>query len=115
MAADPPMSLDLPMRSIGSAGLASPPTPSGTASRGTNPLAAKVTTVLSTSYSDTEFRDALSLVDERGIQNDARTRRHIRLDLQREVIDSNGEIISEFGYVAEVSWQPQSNLESLVT
>lgn len=100
MSSNAPMSLDLPVRNVLSSGLPSPQTPS--ASRGTNPLAAKVTSVLSTSYSDTEFRDALSLVDERGIHNDARTRRHIRLDLQKEVIDSNAEIIAEFGCVAEV-------------
>lgn len=66
-----------------------------------SPLATKVTSVLSTSYSDTEFRDALTLLDQRGVQNDAETRRRIRLDLQKEVIDSNGEVITEFGRVAE--------------
>lgn len=70
--------------------------------KGVSPLSSKVTSVLSTSYSDTEFRDALALLDERGIKNDAETRRRIRLDLQKEVIDSNGEVISEFGRVAEV-------------
>lgn len=103
MAPQSPMSLDMPLRTVGNAGLLSPQTPSGgSAFRALNPLATKVTTVLSTSYSDTEFRDALLLVDGRGIQNDPKTRRHIRLDLQKEVIDSNGEIITEFGYVAEV-------------
>ena len=70
--------------------------------KGVSPLASKVTSVLSTSYSDTEFRDALALLDQRGIKNDAETRRRIRLDLQKEVIDSNGEVIAEFGRVAEV-------------
>lgn len=104
MAPGSPLSLGhLPPRNTTISGLPSPQTPSGSTSvRGTNPLATKVTTVLSTSYSDTEFRDALSLVDKRAIHNDARTRRHIRLDLQKEVIDSNGEIIGEFGCVAEV-------------
>jgi hypothetical protein len=70
--------------------------------RGANPLSSKVTSVLSTSYADTEFREALTLLDERGILNSAETRRQLRLDLQKEVIDSNGEIIDEFGKVAEV-------------
>jgi hypothetical protein len=83
----------------------SPGFPSG--SKTTNPIASKVTAVLSTSYSDTEFRNALGLLDERGIVNDARTRRQIRLNLQKEVIDSNGEIISEFGRVSEVRCLPQ--------
>lgn len=76
-------------------------TPSPTL-KGVNPLTSKVTSVLSTTHSDTEFRDALSLLDQRGIRNDAETRRRLRLDLQKEVIDSNAEIISEFGRVAEV-------------
>lgn len=36
------------------------------------------------------------------MRNDAETRRRVRLDLQKEVIDSNGEVIAEFGRVAEV-------------
>lgn len=73
-----------------------------TALKGLNPLTSKVTSVLSTTHSDTEFRDALLLLDQRGIQNDAETRRRLRLDLQKEVIDSNAEVITEFGRVAEV-------------
>ncbi|KAK4237215.1 oligomeric complex COG6-domain-containing protein [Achaetomium macrosporum] len=66
-----------------------------------SPLSSKVTTVISSSYADTEFREALALLDERGILNTAETRRQLRLDLQKEVIDSNGEIIDEFAKVAE--------------
>lgn len=95
----------LPTRDISNLGLLSPEspsTPSGTF-KGISPLTSKVTNVLSTSYSDTEFRDALALLDDRAIRNDAETRRRIRLDLQKEVIDSNGEVIAEFGRVADVS------------
>lgn len=98
------LSLDLPSRDglgVGQLPLPSPGLSSG--AKNTNPIASKVTAVLSTSYSDTEFRNALALLDERGVANDARTRRQIRLNLQKEVIDSNGEIISEFGRVSEVS------------
>ncbi|AEO67758.1 cb61f820-257b-4d34-84aa-5e834d65c485 [Thermothielavioides terrestris] len=66
-----------------------------------NPLSSKVTTVLSSSYADTEFREALALLDERGTLNTAETRRQLRLDLQKEVLDRNGEIIDEFAKVAE--------------
>jgi conserved oligomeric Golgi complex subunit 6 len=94
----------LPMRDASGSGLLAPDgypqTPS--TPRGITPLTSKVTSVLSTTHSDTEFRDALALLDERGIQNDAETRRRVRLDLQKEVIDSNGEVIAEFGRVAEV-------------
>ncbi|KAK4185275.1 oligomeric complex COG6-domain-containing protein [Podospora australis] len=66
-----------------------------------NPLSSKVTSVLSSSYADTEFREALSLLDDRGVLNTAEARRQLRLDLQKEVIDSNGEVIDEFSKVAE--------------
>ncbi|KAJ6440868.1 EMG1/NEP1 methyltransferase [Purpureocillium lavendulum] len=72
------------------------------ASRGNNPIAAKLTAVLSTSYSDADFREALTLLDERGVSNDARTRRRIRLDVHKEVISSNSLIVDEFGHVADV-------------
>ncbi|KAH6844897.1 oligomeric Golgi complex subunit 6 [Chaetomium sp. MPI-CAGE-AT-0009] len=75
--------------------------PSSLAAKVANPLSSKVSTVLSSSYADTEFREALALLDERGVQNTAETRRQLRLDLQKEVIDSNGEIIDEFAKVAE--------------
>jgi len=67
-----------------------------------NPLSNKVTSVLSASYADSDIRDALALLDKRGLVNNAETRRQIRLDVQKEVIESNGNIIREFGHVAEV-------------
>ncbi|KAL1904429.1 Golgi transport complex subunit 6 [Sporothrix stenoceras] len=66
-----------------------------------NPLTSKVTSVLSASYTDADFRDSLALLDQRGVHNNAETRRRLRLDVQKEVIDSNGEVIAEFGRVAE--------------
>ncbi|KJZ70406.1 Conserved oligomeric Golgi complex subunit 6 [Hirsutella minnesotensis 3608] len=84
-------------------GLLSPymQSPTTASSRAASPLTSKVTTVLSTSYSDVEFREALALLDARGVTNDSKTRRHIRLDIHKEVIDSNGAIVAEFGHVAE--------------
>lgn len=79
----------------------SPGAQSGT--RGLNSLSSKVSTVLSTSYADSEFRDALALLDERDIDNTAKARRNLRLSMQKEVINSNGEVISDFGRVADVS------------
>ncbi|KAI1371025.1 oligomeric Golgi complex subunit 6 [Hypoxylon crocopeplum] len=73
----------------------------GLAGRPSNPLSSKVTSVLSTSYADAEFRESLALLDERHISNNAETRRQLRLDVQKEVIDSNGKIVTEFGRVAE--------------
>jgi conserved oligomeric Golgi complex subunit 6 len=77
-----------------------PSTP-GLPLRSANALSSKVTSVLSTSYADAEFRDALGLLDERGLGNSAETRRQLRLDVQKEVIESNGQVITEFGRVAE--------------
>ncbi|KAI0431256.1 oligomeric complex COG6 [Xylaria sp. FL1042] len=95
--------LQLPPRDATSPGPLSPGVPPspGQANRATNPISSKVTSVLSTSYADSEFREALVLLDERGISNSAETRRQLRLDVQREVIDSNGQIINEFGRVAD--------------
>jgi hypothetical protein len=68
-------------------------------------LGSKVNSIISTSYADVEFRDVLSLVDERGLANTAETRRRLRLSLQREVLESNCQIVAEFGHVAEVGWR----------
>ncbi|KAF1834290.1 oligomeric complex COG6 [Decorospora gaudefroyi] len=80
----------------------SPASPSvGPASRGANALSSRITSVLSASYADLEIRDALETLDARGIQNTAETRRQLRLDVQKEVIQCNGEIVKDFGQVAE--------------
>ena len=85
----------------------SPQTPSTPSSlKASNPLSSKVAAVLASSYADADFRDALTLLDGRAVQNSAETRRQLRLDLQKEVIDSNGEIVDEFGRVADVSILP---------
>lgn len=103
------------MRDASSAGLLSPDSYPQTPStpKSLTPLASKVTSVLSTTHSDTEFRDALSLLDQRGTQNDAETRRRVRLDLQKEVIDSNGEVIAEFGRVAEQLRRIKTTIDKL--
>ena len=67
-----------------------------------NALSHKITNVLSTSYADLEIRDALRTLDKRGIHNTPETRRRLRLDLQKDVIESNGDIVKDFGEVAEV-------------
>ena len=68
----------------------------------TNALTNKITSVLSASYADSEIQDAVRTLDDRDIQNTAETRRRIRLDVQKEVIQRNGDIIKDFGKVAEV-------------
>lgn len=76
----------------------------------THALSSKVTSVLAASYADLEIRNALALLDERKLVNSAKTRRQLRLDVQKEVIESNGAIIREFGHVAEVRQIPLNDV-----
>lgn len=71
-----------------------------------NALSNKINSVLSASYADSEIRNALALLDARGTTNTMETRRNLRLDAQKEVIDCNVAILDEFGQVAEVSTSP---------
>lgn len=97
------MSLDVPPRAGKENGIQKHPVAPGSTSKPIHPLSSKVTAVLSTSYSDAEFRDVVNLIDSRKVQNDGRTRRQLRTELTKEVIDRNGEVLDEFGKVAEVS------------
>ncbi|KAI9798821.1 MAG: hypothetical protein M1825_004994 [Sarcosagium campestre] len=83
--------------------LESPSTPLSPGPPGsrTSALSNKVSSVLSSSYADLDIREALGILDERGVTNTPETRRHLRLDAQREVVDCNAEIIEDFGKVAE--------------
>lgn len=74
----------------------SPPSQRSTA------LSNRLTSVLSASYADSDIRDSLETLSLRGVHNTAGTRRQLRLDVQKEVVDSNAEIVRDFGQVAEV-------------
>ncbi|KAI9723648.1 MAG: hypothetical protein M1812_000948 [Candelaria pacifica] len=76
-------------------------------------LSNKLISVLSTSYADLEIRDALETLDARGIANTQGTRRNLKLDVQKEVIDCNGEIVRDFGQVAEQLKRIGSTIASL--
>lgn len=78
----------------------SPTTPSTAAPR-SNALQNRITSVLSASYADSDTRDALSILDARHLTNTAAARRNLRLDVQQELIECNGEIVQDFGRVAE--------------
>ena len=67
-----------------------------------NALSNKLTSILSTSFADGEIREALRILDERHTQNTEETRRRLRQDAQKRVIECNGDIIKDFGQVAEV-------------
>lgn len=76
--------------------------PSGSAPQRPSVLSNKLSNILSTSFADAEIRDGLRTLDQRGIQNSPDTRRRLRLDAQKEVIECNGDVIKDFGLVAEV-------------
>lgn len=82
--------------------LLSPSIPTTVSAPRSSALSSRITSVLSASYADLDLRDALETLDTRDFQNTQESRRNLRLDLQQEVIKSNGEIIQDFGQVAEV-------------
>ena len=65
-------------------------------------LSGKISDILSASYADSGIRHALQSLDASGTRNTPELRRRLRLDVQKEVIDCNAEIIDQFGTVAEV-------------
>ena len=71
------------------------------ASRRGNALANKVTSVLSSSYADSEIREALRLFDIRHTSNDEYAI-DLRYEAQKEVIDANARIVDDFAKVAKV-------------
>lgn len=81
---------------------ASAPT-DGAASKRSNALSNKLTSVLSSSYANSETRDALRLLDARGARNVEGFRLSLKSDAQKEVIDANARIVDDFGKVANVS------------
>lgn len=78
------------------------PSPLSPPSQRSTALTNRLTTVLSASYADSDIRDSLETLSLRGIHNTAETRRQLRLDVQKEVVDCNAEIVKDFGKVAEV-------------
>ncbi|KAL8711029.1 MAG: hypothetical protein Q9220_004410 [cf. Caloplaca sp. 1 TL-2023] len=71
------------------------------ANQRSNALFNKITKLLSVSYADSEIRDALRLLDLKKFQNTPDTRRRLHLELQKDVIDRNSNIVRDFGQVSE--------------
>ena len=67
-----------------------------------NALSTKLASVLSSSYADSEIREALHLLDVQAVRNNDDVRRNLKFEAQKEVIDSNSRIVDDFGHVAEV-------------
>lgn len=72
------------------------------ASKRSNALSNKLTNVLSSSYADSETRDALRLLEMRGAQNVEDTRLSLKFDAEQEVIEANARIVNDFEKVANV-------------
>jgi hypothetical protein len=94
-------------------GAVSPLSPPGNQAPRSTALTNRLTSVLASSYTDTDIREALGILDDRGTQNTPETRRNLRLDIQKEVIDSNGQIIQDFGKVADVRIRSLPSIMSL--
>lgn len=69
----------------------------------TSALANKLHSALAASYYDPDIRGTLDTLDARGLENTPETRRGLRLRVQREVLENDGQIVRDFGMVAAVS------------
>ncbi|KAG8529312.1 uncharacterized protein KY384_005948 [Bacidia gigantensis] len=79
----------------------------------TSAFSHRVSTILSGSYADSEIRDALRSLDDKKTQNTAETRRGLRLEVEKEIIQRNGNIIKDFGQVAEQLRRIETTVSSL--
>lgn len=92
--------------SIGGRDAQSPISTPGPSSTKLSALQGRITSVLSASYADLDIRDALETLDDRHIRNTPDARRNLRLEVQQELIQCNGEVVDDFGKVAEVCVSP---------
>ncbi|KAL9625109.1 MAG: hypothetical protein Q9160_000838 [Pyrenula sp. 1 TL-2023] len=99
MAGDTLLADDILLQDVEQSGL----TPTAGLAGRSNAFTNKLTSVLSVSYADSDTRDALEILDGKHVSNTAETRRRLRLDAQKEVIDCNGAVVRDFGKVADVS------------
>lgn len=61
-----------------------------------------LSSVLSAPYSDLEIKDSLAILDRLFVENTPESRRQLRIDVQRDVIESDGAIIRDFTRISEV-------------
>nr|XP_023908633.1 conserved oligomeric Golgi complex subunit 6-like [Quercus suber]POF15611.1 conserved oligomeric golgi complex subunit 6 [Quercus suber] len=102
-----------PVSTNGTFAVLSPSSPATAAAPRSNALQNRITTVLSASYADLDIRDTLAILDERGVRNSAETRRNLRLDIQQELIECNGEIVQDFARVADQLKRVRTAINSL--
>ena len=64
-------------------------------------LSGRIASVLATSYVDNDIRESLRLLDLQGFEVTERSRRDLKLDIDEQLRECNGEIIDDFGKIAE--------------
>ncbi|RDA89665.1 hypothetical protein CP533_4152 [Ophiocordyceps camponoti-saundersi (nom. inval.)] len=74
---------------------------------------AKVSVILSTTYSDSGFCEALTFLDDRHTGIHTRRRRRVRLDILKDVINTNGAVLNSFKSVAKQLSHVQITLSRL--
>jgi conserved oligomeric Golgi complex subunit 6 len=83
----------------------------GSSVKRANALSARISTVLSTSYADTEIRQALRLFELRHSQGGSDASygsSDLKALAEKEVVDSNAQVVDDFGHVAAVSYKFRS-------
>ena len=73
----------------------------GSSIRYGNALSNKLTSVLSSSYADSEIRDALRLYDGRFKGNEGDEDLDLKYEAQKQVIEANARIVDDFAKVAK--------------
>lgn len=74
----------------------------GSSAKRSTALSNKLTNALSSSYADTEIRDALRLFDARYGDRNLDHEVDLRYETQKEAIEANARIIDDFSKVAQV-------------
>ena len=67
-----------------------------------NVLSTKLTNVLSSSYADSEIRDALRIFEKRYGHSDLDRDFDLRYQTQKEIVETNAKIVDDFSQVAKV-------------
>jgi conserved oligomeric Golgi complex subunit 6 len=83
----------------------------GSSVKRANALSARISSVLSTSYADTEIRQALRLFELRQGQASSDSSYgsgDLKALAEKQVIDSNAQVVDDFGHVAAVSHNARS-------
>lgn len=82
----------------------------GSSVKRSNALSSRLTNVLSSSYADSEIRDALRLLDSQYDDADLEREIDVKYDTQKKVIQANAGIIDDFSKVAQVRVRKEGHI-----